>query len=162
MFADFSADYNGKTQKPTLTVTIKKKKLSSSSYNVTWPKKSVNPGTYQVTVKLKGSYSGTKTVKYKILPKGTTLKKLKAKKRQLIVTWKKQAKEITGYEISYSTDARFKGAKTVTVKGAKKVKAKIKKLKKRKVYYVRIRTYKMVGRTKLCSVWSKAKKMKVK
>ena len=153
--------YNGKTQKPKLTVVDGKKKLTAYSYSVTWPK-SVNPGEYTVTVKLQNGYKGTKKAKYTIIPKGTTLGKLKGGKKQLTVKWESQPKQITGYEISYSTDKDFKNEKLLTVKGTKKTSAKIKKLKKKKAYYVRIRTYKMVGKKKLVSSWSKAKKMKIK
>ena len=153
--------YNGKTQKPGITVKDGKKKLTTSSYTVTWPK-SVNPGEYTVTVKLKNGYSGAKKAKYVILPKGTMINKLIVGKKQLTVKWKKQPKQITGYQISYSLNSKFKDAKTVTVKGTKKTSAKIKKLKRGKVYFVRIRTYKKVGKKTLCSTWSKTKKMKTK
>ena len=105
--------YNGKAQKPGLTVVDGKKKLTTSSYSVTWPK-SVNPGEYTVTVKLKNGYKGTKKAKYTIIPKGTALGKLKAGKKKLTVKWKKQPKQITGYEISYSIDKSFKKEKIVT------------------------------------------------
>lgn len=63
-----SFTYNGKTQKPSVTVKVNGKKLSSSNYSITYPRKSVNAGTYNVTVSLKGGYSGSKTVSYKIKP----------------------------------------------------------------------------------------------
>ena len=63
-----SFTYNGKTQKPKVTVKVNGKKLSSSKYNVSYPRKSVNAGTYDVKVSLKNGYSGSKTVSYKIKP----------------------------------------------------------------------------------------------
>lgn len=96
------------------------------------------------------------------VPKGTTVKKLKAGKKKITVIWKKQTKYTTGYQIQYSTKKNFKKAKTVTVKGAKKTKATIRKLKSKKKYYVRIRTYRKVNGKTYRSSWSKAKRIKVK
>ena len=38
----------------------------------------------------------------------------------------------------------MKGAKTVKIKGAKNAAKTVKKLKKKKTYYVRVRTYKVI------------------
>jgi 6-phosphogluconate dehydrogenase (decarboxylating) len=76
------------------------------------------------------------------VPKATSLTTLKAGKGQLTVKWKKQSTQTSGYQIQYSTNKNFKGAKTVNVKSTKKT---IKKLKKKKKYYVRVRAYKKVG-----------------
>ena len=95
-------------------------------------------------------------------PKPTKIKKLKSGKKKFTVTWKKQTKNTTGYQIQYSTKKSFKNAKTVTVKGAKKTKRTITKLKSRKRYYVRIRTYRTAGGQTVYSGWSKARKVKVR
>ena len=50
----------------------------------------------------------------------------------------------------------------MTVKKAATLKATLKKLKAGKTYYVRIRTYKKVGKTTYWSAWSAAKTAKVK
>ena len=100
---------------------------------------------------------------FKINPKGTSISKATSpKKKQLKVTWKKQTTQTTGYQIQYSTSSKFKNAKTVTVKKNKTTKTTVKKLKAKKKYYVRIRTYKTVGKKKYCSSWSKAKAVKTK
>lgn len=126
-----------------------------------------NVGTYQVTIKGIGNYTGSKKVSFKVNPKGTKLSKLTPGKKRLKVAWKKQAAKmststITGYQIQYATSASFKGAKTVTVKGFKSTSKTIAKLKSGKKYYVRVWTYKTVGRTKLYSAWSAKKAAKVK
>lgn len=91
-------------------------------------------------------------------PKATAVSKLNAGKKQFKVTWKKVS-GVTGYQIQYSTDKKFKkGNKTVKIKGAKKTSATVKKLKSKKKYYVRIRTYK----GNKYSSWSKVKTVKVK
>ena len=94
-------------------------------------------------------------------PAKTSIKKLSRKKKAFTVTWKK-VKNVTGYQLQYSTKKNMKGSKTKTVKGASKTKMTVKKLKKRKRYYVRIRTYKTVGGKKVYSKWTKWKKVKIK
>ena len=70
---------------------------------------------------------------------------------------------ITGYQILLATNSKFtKGKKTVTVKGYAKVSKKVTKLKGGKKYYVKIRTFKTVGRVKYYSAWSKVKTIKTK
>ena len=79
--------------------------------------------------------------------------KAKKGKKAFTLTWKKVA-GVTGYQIQYSTDKKFKNkkaTKTVNVKGAKTTKKTVSKLKGGKKYYVRIRTYK----GKNTSKWSK-------
>ena len=95
--------------------------------------------------------------------KGKKLGKVKSpKKAQIKVTWKKQTKQTTGYQIQYGTKSNFKGAKTVTISKNKTTSATIKKLKSKKKYFVRIRTFKKDGKKKSYSDWSKAKSVKVK
>ena len=74
-----------------------------------------------------------------------------------------KAKHITGYQIQYSLKKNFKGAKLKTVNGYKKTSLKIKSLKKKKMYYVRVRTYiKDSSGNKYYSKWSRTKKNKTK
>ena len=158
-----SYTYNGKTKKPTVTVkNFKGKKISSKYYTVSYQKVRKNVGKYKVTVKFKGKYSGTKKLYFTIKPVKTTVKKLTAGKKSLKVNITKKTKQVSGYQIQYSTSKKFKSAKTKTVKGYKKTSATIKKLKTKKTYYVRVRTYKTVGKTKYYSAWSKAKSKKTK
>ncbi len=96
--------------------------------------------------------------------KNTKVSKLKAGKKSVTVTWKKQtAKGIKGYQIQYSTDKKFKNnVKNVTISKTKTTSKTIKKLQSKKKYYVRIRTYKKSGSEKIYSSWSKTKSIKVK
>ena len=154
--------YDGKTKKPAVTVKINSKKLKKGrDYTVTY-KNNKKVGTASVIITGKGSYKGKITKKFKINPKGTTLKKVLAKKKKMTIKWKKQTKLTTGYQIQYSTSKNFRGAKTQTITKNKKTKCIIKKLKSKKKYYVRIRTYKKVKGKKYYSKWSKAKTVKVK
>lgn len=95
--------------------------------------------------------------------KAPVIKKVKAGKKKVSVSWKKSAQSITGYQIQYSTSASFKkGKKTITISGKKKQSRTIKKLKTKKKYYIRIRTYQVINGKKTVSKWSKTKKFKTK
>lgn len=95
--------------------------------------------------------------------KAPVIKKVKAGKKKVSVSWKKSAQSITGYQIQYSTSASFKkGKKTITILGKKKQSRTIKKLKTKKKYYIRIRTYQVINGKKTVSKWSKTKKFKTK
>ena len=157
--------YNKKVQKPTLTIKGSDgKAISSSNYTVTYSNNnSKKIGEYNITISFKGNYEGTKTLKYYINPKGTSLNKLTAGKKQFKVTWKKQTTETTGYEVQYATNKSFtSGKKTVKIKKNKTTTSTVKKLKAKKKYYVRIRTYKTVNGKKYCSGWSKVKNVTTK
>ena len=160
--------YNGKVQKPSVTVKDSKGKAlkNGTDYTVSYPKGMKNVGKYTVKVTLKGNYSGSKSMTYNINPKGTSVSKVKAAKKGFKVTWKKQATQTTGYQVQYSTNSKFKNAKTVTVSKNKTTSKSVSKLSAKKKYYVRIRTYKTVkigGKSvKLYSGWSKAKSVTTK
>ena len=155
--------YNGKVQKPSVTVKDSKGKTlkNGTDYTVTYPKGMKNVGKYTVKVILKGNYSGSKSMTYNINPKGTGVSKVTAAKKGFKVTWKKQATQTTGYQVQYSTSSKFKKAKTVTISKNKTTSKSVGKLSAKKKYYVRVRTYKTVkigGKSvKLYSGWSKAK-----
>ena len=81
------------------------------------------------------------------------------------------------YDVELSGESKEPGSYTMTIIGKglasgtaqekytiapKGTSLTIKKLKAKKKYFVRIRTYKQVGKTKCCSAWSKAKYAKTK
>ena len=82
-----------------------------------------------------------------------------SKSKQILLKYKKVS-GAKGYEISYSTDKKFK--KAVTKKNTAKTSYTISKLKKGKTYYVRIRAYKVdsTGK-KVYGKYSSVKKVKV-
>lgn len=165
-----SYTYNGKVQKPTVTVKDSKGKVLKikTDYTISFPKGMKNVGRYTVTVTLKGNYKGTIDKTFDIVPKGTSISKVTAKKKGFVAKWKKQVSQTTGYEIAYSTSSKFskKNTKTVTVKSSKTTSKAVSKLKAKKKYYVRIRTYKKVkvnGKsTNLYSAWSKVEAVTAK
>ncbi len=66
-----SFEYNGKAQKPSVTVTDSKGKTlkKGTDYTVTYSGKGIEAGTYSVKITFKGNYSGTKTLSYIIKDK---------------------------------------------------------------------------------------------
>ena len=82
-----------------------------------------------------------------------------SKSKQILLKYKKVS-GAKGYEISYSTNKKFK--KAVTKKNTAKTSYTISKLKKGKIYYVRIRAYRMdsTGK-KVYGKYSSMKKVKV-
>ena len=82
-----------------------------------------------------------------------------SKSKRILLKYKKVS-GAKGYEISYSTDKKFK--KAVTKKNTAKTSYTISKLKKGKTYYVRIRAYKVdsTGK-KVYGKYSSVKKVKI-
>ena len=130
---------------------------------VTIAKNFVGKATITVTASATKTYQETtKKVTVTVNPakvKLTGVKNYKGKK--LKASWKKNTKG-TGYQVQYSTSSKFKSAKTVTVKGYKSTSKTITKLTKNKKYYVRVRTYKTVGKVNYYSGWSNVKSITIK
>ena len=130
---------------------------------VTIAKNFVGKATITVTASATKTYQETtKKVTVTVNPakvKLTGVKNYKGKK--LKAYWKKNTK-VTGYQVQYSTSSKFKSAKTVTVKGYKSTSKTITKLTKNKKYYVRVRTYKTVGKVNYYSGWSNVKSITIK
>ena len=79
---------------------------------------------------------------------------------RVTVKWKKKSK-ITGYQIQYSTDSKFKkNKKSIKQKKKKTTSKKVSNLKESKKYYFRIRTYKSSNKKTRYSKWSKVKSIK--
>lgn len=154
-----SYTYTGKTIRPSVTVTVNGKKIGASAYKLYY-KNNKNSGIGTVQVRGTGKYSRiNKTITFKILPPKTLLTGLKKANRSFIASWKKNI-QATGYQIQYAADSRFtKERKTVTVGKQSATRYKISGLKNKKTYYVRIRSYKRVGKKVLYSSWSTVKKI---
>lgn len=153
----------GKTIRPsvTVTVTVNGKKIGASAYKLYY-KNNKNSGIGTVQVRGIGKYSRiNKTLTFKILPPKTLLTGLKKANRSFTASWKKNI-QATGYQIQYAADSRFtKERKTVIVGKQSATRYKISGLKNKKTYYVRIRSYKRVGKKVLYSSWSTVKKIRV-
>ncbi len=69
------------------------------------------------------------------------IKKVKAGKRRMSITWR-ALKGVDGYQVQYSANRKFASGKKIPLSARQKKKV-IKKLKKNKIYYVRIRAYRI-------------------
>ena len=88
----------------------------------------------------------------------TSISSIKVKNEAITIKWKKKS-GITGYQIQYSTNSKFKkNNKKIKIKNSKTVSKKITGLNPTQKYYVRIRTYK----GKKYSSWSKKKCVTIK
>ena len=117
------------------------------------------PAATTTATKPAATTTATKPVKKVTVKKQTV--KVKAGKKKLTVTWKKD-KNVSGYQIKIATKKNFKGAKTYTVKSYKTYKKVIKKLKAKKKYFVKVRAYKTVGKSKVYGAYSAVRSCKVK
>ncbi len=162
--------YNGKVRKPSVIVKDSKGKTlrMGKDYTVTYAKGRKNTGRYTVTIKFKGNYSGTVKKTFDIVPKKVNIRKVTPKKKSFTVIWKKQGKQISGYQIKYSTSKKFtkKTTKTRIITNRNKTSFTKNKLKANKSYYVKLRAYKTVKvngkKVNLYSSWSATKKVTTK
>ena len=142
-----------------------KKVKTVGSSAVTWSDTGANTnGTKYVYKVFAKASTGTSTLSksvtiYRVARPAVSSVKNSASKK-MTVKWGKNAKA-TGYQIQYSLKKNFSGAKTVNVAKAATVSKDIGGLQKGKTYYVRIKTYKKVGKVKYESVWSTAKTVKI-
>ena len=158
----YSFTYNGKAQKPSVTVkdskgnTLKLNKDYTVSYSNASSK---NVGKYTVTIKFKGNYSGTKVLGYHIYPKPTEFVPsnkggFKAISKGFTLKWNKQASQTTGYQIQYATKRDFSNAATITIANPNTTSYTIKGRAGNTRYYVRVRTYKKASGKTYYSSWN--------
>ena len=154
--------YTGKPVKPAFTIKNNDFKLKQGrDYTVKYSN-NVKIGKGKAVFQFKGNYKGKRTVRFDIGPKGTSLTGLKAGKNSITVKWKKQASQTTGYEVQYDTLKIFEPGPIVGIAKAKTISCEIKDLQPNRKYYVRVRTYKKIGKKKYYSTWSKVKCIKTK
>ena len=125
------------------------KKTASPNQNVPKPAtKPTKPSTSQTTT------SASKPAKTKV-------QKISAGKKSITAQWKKVA-GVSAYQVQIATNKKFSKNKKTFKVSKKSTKVKIKKLKAKKVYYVRVRSYKKVNGKKVYSKWSTVRKVKTK
>lgn len=155
--------YTGKEIAPGVTVTdAGGSVLGPDNYTVVYTDHK-KVGTAKVQVVFQGRYAGTMETTFAILPKGTSISKLKAVPKGFTVKWKKQGSQAKGYELQYAASGKFtkKTAKTKKIKKASATSATI-RAKANKKYFVRIRTFQKAKGKTYYSGWSKVKKITVK
>lgn len=131
--------------------------------NVTIAPDFVGKATITISVSSLGEYkAGSTRIVINVKPAKTQITKISNKKKnKMTIKWTKKAK-VTGYQLQYSTNTKFnKGMKNLTISGSENDSKTISALKKKKTYYVRIRTYKLVAGKIYYSDWSTIKKIKI-
>lgn len=159
----YAVDYDGSYKYPGETVKDGKKSLvKDKDYNVEY-KSNIMPGIGKVIITGTGDYRGSKTLNFKIKPKkGSVKKAVSPGSRKIKVTWKKDP-YITGYQLMTATDKSFgKNKKTYTISKKATTSKTVSGLKKGTKYYVKVRSYKKVGETKIYGQFSAVKGVKVK
>ena len=152
--------YSGKSLRPVPTITYMGRKLVyNTDFTVTYTN-NVNVGTATAKIEGKGFFKGSVSQTFVIRPKQVAIKKPKAGKKALTIKWGTQA-NVSGYQVQYALNKTFtKKAKSVYVTGNGSYKAT--KLKKKKKYYVRVRSYITINGVKIYGAWSVVKSKKTK
>lgn len=121
-----------------------------------WTKSDLSPVGKWVLTQYK-TRSGKNVQSYKPAKvSGITLKNLKGKKLKITI---KKVSNATGYQIQYSTNKKFKNAKTIRIT---KNSYTIKKLKKKKIYYVKARAYRTENGKTYYGTFSTVQKITIK
>jgi hypothetical protein len=165
-----STEYTGSPIKPSVTIKLGDRTLiEGTDYELEGLAARTDLGNYSFTIRglISGYVNQSHKVSYSITPKGTSLVSLKKGKKSFTASWNEQpalinGSHITGYQIQYSLKKNFSKAKAVNVAGHDSLSTTVKKLKKKKNYYVRVRTYVTDSKGTYYSVWSGAKKIKTK
>ena len=128
------------------------------------PQPTVKPGPMvkpEPTVKPQPTKELQLTAEAKVRKPGKpAIKKLKnIKGKKVTITLSKKVSGVTGYQAAYAEKSSMKGQKIKSFKG---IRVTVKGLKKKKIYYFRVRAYtKRNGKT-VYGNWGKVKKIKIK
>ena len=150
--------YTGNAITPKVTVKYNDKTLKAGTdYTLSYSKKLKAIGTAKVTVKGMGDFTGSRKVSFRIIPKGTGLGviRVNSSRGKMTLKWMER-QNITGYQIEYGLKKDFRNAVKLNVKKTKRM-VTIRNLKAKTTYYVRIRTFRKVGKKVYFSAWSGTK-----
>ena len=106
------------------------------------------------------SFSKKGSSKNVLQPPSTLITKIVRKPKTTVKVWWEKTAGVTGYQIQYAPNSKFKKAKIKTVSSTKAVKATIKKLAKNKKYWFRVRTVQTIRKVDYVSAWSATKRVK--
>ncbi len=152
--------YNGKSIDVGLKVKDSAgKTIAKSNYTVSYPTGRKAYGKHTVVIKFKNKYSGKRTLSFVIRPPKSSYSKFVKGRNKLIVTYRKPAIAVSGYQLQLCTDNTFASSKTKNIKvaGNKVFTKTFSSLKSNTKYYLRIRTYRNLSNGKrVYSVWSTA------
>ncbi len=122
-------------------------------------------GTATITINASATQdynAAAKTVTINVVPKKNSLKAVKSpSKKKVKISWKKD-KSVTGYEIYVSPKKDFSRETIKRIYKKNTVSKTISGWKSKRKYYVKIRGYKKIGKTKYYGAWSNVRKVKIK
>jgi hypothetical protein len=149
--------WTGRQVRPKLATNL----VLNSDYTLTYGT-NVAIGKATATLTGIGSYTGTKAVSFRIVPTQPKVTKIKAKKKAIVVYWKKvsSAQKVSGYLVQYQKQGT--GVWKSKYVSAKKATVTIKKLAKGRVYLIRVAAHKVVSKVRYISAWSTATSKAVK
>ncbi len=154
--------YSGKAQVQAPVLKVNGRALKKGTdYTISY-KNNKNVGTAYCIFTGKGAYTGTLKKAFPINPRPASIKSISSASGKLTVRWTKQAVQTTGYQIQYSSRKNFSSNKFVTLAKPSATSAVIKKLARNRIYYIRIRTYKVVAGKKYYSSFSAVKTKRTK
>ncbi|MBP3869837.1 MAG: hypothetical protein J6E46_02545, partial [Faecalicoccus sp.] len=124
---------------------------------ITIPRQFVGQAVITLSTKSDGYYDESKrNIILTVNPEANVISKIKGHGKKRKVSWTIR-EYVTGYQIQYAIAKDFKKSKVITVKGSKTKNKTIGGFKKKKRYYIRIRTFKKVLGKTYYSTWSKPK-----
>lgn len=142
-------------------------KIATVSGRTYFDKKVYNGNKYQYKIVAYKSVSGVayrssvssgRTSYYIVPPRIYSLTNSASK--TMTAKWSKNS-SASGYLLQYSTSSSFSNATTFTLTSNSTISKKMTGLSKGKTYYVRVRSYKVVGKTKYYSGWSETSSVKI-
>lgn len=126
--------------------------------------KIINYGKATITIKAAATStysSAVKTVEIRVIPAKMTVKVNSPSKKKMTLKWKKD-KSVTGYQVYLNTKKDFKKHTLSRKYNNSKSSTTEWGWTSKKVYYVKMRAYKKMGKTVFYGPWSTVKKVKIK
>lgn len=150
--------YSGRPFTPEVRVKYDSAELEQDvDYTVSY-QNNINVGTSVIVVTGIDRYTGSFASTFTILPVNTSIVSLSANSQFIEVRWKKQTKQVSGYQIQYSKSPSFTYAGgELIVPDCRTESEIIWDLDANTTYFFRIRTYQTVNGEKFFSGWSKTK-----
>ena len=143
--------YTGKSIKPSVTVKVGKKKLTTKSYTVSYKdNKAVGKG--YIIIKGKGSYTGTVKKGFYIEPKATSSLKATAYSTKIKLSWSKVI-GAKGYQVYQYEDGKW-----IKLPTTSKTSCTVTGLDSVTTYKFRVRPYAKVGSKTLFGEWKTVSK----
>lgn len=157
-----SKTYNGKAQTQSIAVKLGSKTLKyKTDYTVAYSSNKY-PGVATVKITGVGSYTGTISKTFVIYPKKQAVSSSTkfSSSKKIKAQWTKDT-TATGYQVQYSTSSKFSKATTKWITSNKTTSYTF-SANVKKTYYVRVRSYKKVGKTYYYGAYSTGKKVTAK